>query len=178
MNHAPWKKIGERSGYKGWREILIRTFLLPHGKKADFDIIHNVSYVTVVPLTTDGKVVTVRQFRPGPETFLENFPEGGMEKGETPEEAAYRELLEETGYHSEEIIFLKAKQGAYSTQTQYFLLALNCKKTDRQNLDENEFIVVKEWPLKELRKRISSPEDRFNNFDAAYLALDYLGKLG
>ena len=110
--------------------------------------------------------------------ILTSCCEGYLDKDEKPEEAAKRELLEETGYESDEIVLLKGKRSSYSTEYQYLLLATNCRSTGKQNLDENEFIEVFTLPLAEFRQFIKEKEDHtFVNIDLAYLALDHLGKL-
>jgi ADP-ribose pyrophosphatase len=55
-------------------------------------------YVTVVPVTERGRLLLVRQFRPAVDTMTLELPSGHVEPGETPLEAARRELLEETGH--------------------------------------------------------------------------------
>ena len=108
-----------------------------------------------------------------------SFPEGAIDEGEKLEECAARELLEETGYQAEKIIFLKTFHQAYATQKQHVLLATNCKKVAEQNLDENEFIEVLKMPLDEFRFFLKDKKDeRINgNVAAAYLALDELSWL-
>ncbi len=177
-NGKAWKKIDERYGYQGWRKILIRKFELPDGKTHEFDIIHSSSFATVASVTKEGKWIIVRQYRPGPEEFLTGFPEGAIDEDEAIEDAARRELLEETGYQAGRLIALKTKRRAYNTQTQYFLLALDCEKTSKQDLDESEFIEVSEWTTEQLLKKLRSSDDDFNNIAAAYIALDYLKLLG
>src|SRR6266516_3395152 len=54
-------------------------------------------YVAVIAVTPDGRIPLVRVYRPLVETMSVEFPSGGAEPGESPEEAARRELLEETG---------------------------------------------------------------------------------
>lgn len=56
--------------------------------------------VLVMALTSDGKIILVRQFRHAIRATTLEFPAGSIERGETPEEAAKRELLEETGYRA------------------------------------------------------------------------------
>lgn len=51
-----------------------------------------------VPITQDGMVVTLWQYKHGPKTYSLTFPVGFVETGETPDSACRRELLEETGY--------------------------------------------------------------------------------
>ena len=60
-------------------------------------------HVTVMPITGDGRVVIVRQYRPALETFTIEFPSGHVDAGETPEQAGRRELREETGYDAADL---------------------------------------------------------------------------
>jgi len=59
-----------------------------------------LDYVSVVALTAQHEMVLVRQYRPAVEIHTLELPAGHVEKGETPEEAARRELTEETGFSS------------------------------------------------------------------------------
>lgn len=57
-------------------------------------------YVTVLARAVDGRYLAIRQFRPAVEAFTLELPSGCVDRGETPEAAARRELLEETGYEA------------------------------------------------------------------------------
>ena len=173
-----WQKIHEDLAYDGWRKIWQKFFLLPNGKKSRYDVIGNSPYISLAAFTADREAILIRQYRPGPEIILTSCCEGYLDKGEKPEEAARRELLEETGYEAGEIVLLKAKRSAYSTEYQYFLVATDCHWQQEQQLDENEFIDVFTLPLASFRSFINDPEDHsFANIDVAYLALDHLGWL-
>ena len=101
------------------------------------------SAVIIVPITEDKETILVVQ----PRVFREDtvgieVPAGYIDANETPEEAALRELKEETGYVPEELIPLASyyqDQGISSSYNHTFL-ALNCKKVSEQHLDESEFI--------------------------------------
>jgi ADP-ribose pyrophosphatase len=61
-------------------------------------------YVTIVPVTADGKLLLVRQFRPAVEDWSLEFPAGHVDPGEEPQQAARRELIEETGHDAGELV--------------------------------------------------------------------------
>src|SRR5262249_30065448 len=62
--------------------------------------IRTADYVTVIARTPEGAWLLVRQYRPAVEMMTLEFPSGHVDPGQTPEEAAYRELAEETGYRA------------------------------------------------------------------------------
>lgn len=170
-----WKKIRERIGYQGWRQIKIKTFQLPDGREAAFDILSSRSFVTVAAFTASEEVILLRQFRPGPERELISFPEGAIDPGETARATAHREMLEETGYVASEMIFLKKRYSAYTDQEQFFFLALDCWKKQEPEPDPGEFLKVELISKAEFLILLRDAEDDlFNNIDAAFLALDYL----
>jgi ADP-ribose pyrophosphatase len=63
-------------------------------------------YVSVVAVTEDGRLLLVRQFRPAVGRMTLELPSGHVEPGETPEQAARKELLEETGYRADTFTLL------------------------------------------------------------------------
>ena len=95
---STWKKIKEELFRAGFRKLVKKTFQLPDNRVVDFDIKQEGPVVCILALTKDNKIVLAKQFRPGPEKVLLELPGGSVDTGETPEEAAKREFLEETGY--------------------------------------------------------------------------------
>lgn len=174
---SQWLKIRETQVYKGWRGIIQKEFELPGQRRAVYDVFDNATFVTVAAQTVLGDFILVRQFRPGPEMELLSFVEGYVDAGESPEEAALRELMEEAGYEAESLVFLKEKRSAYSNERQLMFLASGCRETGKRRPDPDEFIEVVTFSVAELKGLMRNPGDNtFCNIDAAYLALEALGE--
>ena len=74
------------------------------GESHSFYRIDSADWVNIVPITPGGDIVLVKQYRHGLDDFTVETPGGMVDRGETPMEAAGRELLEETGYRAAEIV--------------------------------------------------------------------------
>lgn len=127
------------------------TVSLPDGKRATREYMRHVGAVCVVPLLDDGSVLLERQYRYPVGRVVVEIPAGKLNfKGEDPEAAARRELLEETGAEAGELIslgkFLPAC--AYSDEDIHMYLAKNLTFRE-QKLDEDEFLNVFTMPLEE-----------------------------
>jgi ADP-ribose pyrophosphatase len=90
--------IGSRLVYRG-RVISLRVdeVRLQSGRVVTREIIEHRGAAAVIPLTDDGHVIMVRQYRKAAERELLEIPAGGLEVGEDPEVCARRELAEEAG---------------------------------------------------------------------------------
>lgn len=115
--------------------------LLPNGKiMPEYYILEYPDWVNITAVTKDGQFVMERQYRHGAKSTNYEIPSGTMETGETPLEAAKRELLEETGYGGGEwqkIMVLSANP-TMMTNMNHCFLAVGVEKVADQHLDELE----------------------------------------
>ncbi|MCS7261411.1 MAG: NUDIX hydrolase [Anaerolineae bacterium] len=98
MSELPEKVIKSQPIYDG-RIVRFRvdTIELPDGRTTIREIVNTPGAVTILPLTEDRRVRMVRQYRSAVGEYLLELPAGTLRPGEPPEEAAVRELAEETG---------------------------------------------------------------------------------
>ena len=81
-----------------WVELVEKVVQFePDGPAATYHCLTQAAYVGVFAQTEDGRIPIVRQYRPCVESYTWEFPAGTLDSGDTPEEAARREVLEETG---------------------------------------------------------------------------------
>jgi 8-oxo-dGTP pyrophosphatase MutT (NUDIX family) len=71
---------------------------MPDGYQCDWYYVDTPPSVMIIPLTAEGDLVLVRQYRHNLKAHVLEFPAGTISDGEEPEAAALRELEEETGY--------------------------------------------------------------------------------
>jgi len=129
---------------------------LPDGNMMDYYSVNTKDVISIIAINEKNEVLICRQYRHPTGKVIDDFPAGWIEKGESPEAAAKRELEEETGYTAKEL----KKLGNYyptpgvSNTKIHFFLATGIKKDKEQNLDPSEFIEVKLIPLEKLTKKI------------------------
>jgi 8-oxo-dGTP pyrophosphatase MutT (NUDIX family) len=96
----PWKLLDSEFLVDApWLKVAKETCELPSGKVIDdFYTLWQPDWVLILARTKEGKWVMTEQYRHGTGKIALEFPAGIIDKGETPEEAAVRELQEECGY--------------------------------------------------------------------------------
>jgi len=170
-----WQKNDEKLIRDGFRKIVLKSFTLPDGQKKDFEIKKESSVACILAITKENKVLLTKQFRPGPEKIFLELPGGVIDDNESPETAASRELLEETGFAGSLKFLATIPRCAYSTGWRYAFVATGCEKVAAQELDETEFIEVLEMSLEDFRNHLRSGQ--LSDVHVGYLGLDYLGLL-
>jgi len=122
-----------------------RYHFLPNDIIKDFTVFELGDWVNVIPLTDDGNVVTIRQYRHGIRRDTLEIPGGLISEGDSsPMEAAVREMTEETGYVSDDVVHIGTVEPNPALQTNrcYSFLALSCTQSSGQSLDPTESIRV------------------------------------
>lgn len=122
------------------------------GREGDFFTLKCPDWVLVCPLTTDGHIVLVRQFRFGVRHGSWEMPGGVIDAADAdPMIAGPRELTEETGYEGDAPVYLGwcHPNPALQNNRAHFILVENCCLRKGQSLDPNEELQVKAMPLEE-----------------------------
>lgn len=114
----------------------------------------------VVPLKENGKIIMVRQFRYPFQKFVLELPAGKLDKGEDPQTCAVRELEEETGYQSKDVVKLGEiyTTPGFCTEVLHIYFAKNLKPGNH-NREEGEYgMEIHEFTLDEIEEKIRNSE--------------------
>ncbi|WP_420266234.1 NUDIX hydrolase [Candidatus Magnetominusculus dajiuhuensis] len=132
----------------------------------------------IVPITKDGTVIVVRQFRPPVGKYVIEFPAGLNDKGQSLIEAARRELLEETGCRAGRMFPIATgplSSGA-STEVLTVYAALDVVFSAEQALDPHEDIEIIELPLDNFYEHLYALQDENTYIDLKLYGLLELAK--
>lgn len=158
MAPKPWTIVSTHCD-KSYRVFNLRTdrACSPRTNRThDFFILESSPWVNIIPLTPEGDVVLVQQYRHGTQNVTLEIPGGLVEGQDSPEDAARRELMEETGYQTDSLISLGAVHPNPAIQNNlcYTFLAGNVHPVGKQNQDDREDIEVVLKPLSEIPQLI------------------------
>lgn len=133
------------------------------GRTFTVDRLIGPDWVNVVAITSDQRIVLVRQWRFGTRSFTWELPAGLVEHGEDPLAAGLRELREETGYAPSDaaqarVIGVVHPNPAFMSNVCTTVFAPACAVVGAQQLDPAEEIEIATVPLDELPARVASGE--------------------
>ncbi len=133
--------IKQRLHYRGRKfDFEVNRLRLPNGAEGDWECIRHPGGALAVPVTPDGKLVLVRQYRFAIQGRLLEFPAGTVEPNEEPAETIKREIEEETGYRAHKWqklgeFFLAP---GYSDEIIYAFLAQELEILDKPPLQDDD----------------------------------------
>jgi ADP-ribose pyrophosphatase len=158
----------------------VNRLRLPNGVEGDWECIRHPGGALVVPVTPEGKLVLVKQYRFAVQGRTLEFPAGTVEPDEDPAETIKREVEEETGYRAHKWTnlgeFILAP--GYSDEMIYAFLAQELELLENPpEQDEDEDIEVVLMTPEELEQAIiaGEPVDA-KSISSFLLAKPYLGK--
>ena len=143
--------------YEGNRiSLRVDTARFDAGPVFDREIVEHPGSVVLIPITAEGKVLLIRQFRQSAEKILLEAPAGTREPGEDPETTARRELQEEVGYRTGKLIPIGGSWVApgYSTEYSHAFIATELEAAPLP-ADEGEDIVVMEFEFDDIHRLIA-----------------------
>ncbi|GAX36870.1 NUDIX hydrolase [Nodularia sp. NIES-3585] len=148
--------------YKGRKfNFEVNRLRLPNKAEGDWECIRHPGGALAVPVTDEGKLVLVRQYRFAIQGRILEFPAGTLERNEDPQETIQREIEEETGYSAQKWdklgeFFLAP---GYSDEIIYAFLARDLEKLENPpKQDEDEDIETVLMTPEELEKAILNGE--------------------
>jgi ADP-ribose pyrophosphatase len=144
--------------------VTVESVTLPGGHQLDAEIIRHPGSVVLVPVTDDGRVMLVRQYRPAVGRWLWELPAGTLKHNELPDSAARRECQEEIGLIPTQLERLGSfyPTPGYCDEAMVFFRATGLRvpgASDARALpDEDEDLEPRAFALDDLQQHIASGE--------------------
>ncbi|MEZ0536067.1 NUDIX domain-containing protein [Caldicellulosiruptoraceae bacterium PP1] len=154
------KTINEKLIYESsFLSFKVEDVLLPNGSTSKRAIVVHPGASVIVPIDENQNVIMVKQFRKPLNKVILELPAGKLDDGEDPLNCAKRELEEETGYTSEQLIKLTEiyTTPGFSNEVIHVFLASNLKEGNT-NTDVDEFVEVIKLPLKKVVEMVMNGE--------------------
>ena len=146
---TPWRMLSTRSVYANkWISVREDLVALPDGRTTIYGVVSCGECVGVLPFLDPDTVLLVRQYRYVAGCPTWEMPTGGVHAGETLEQAAQRELAEETGHRAHHLLPVSTYHTSKSVvdETAHLFLAEGLQPAETTP-DETEFIDVRPFPF-------------------------------
>jgi len=181
--HKQYTRIKEKK--IAWEGRFLRAVLITYsdsyGTQREWESFERVNcngIVAIIPVTDNGEVLLIRQYRPPVNGYVIEFPAGLNDSGDTLEGAAQRELLEETGHSASEMVFL-AEGPLSSGASDEIITAFLAKGLEFKGIgkkDEAEDIEVLKIPIQEVYQRLHEFRGKGDYVDLKVFGLMELAK--
>ncbi|MFN4336541.1 MAG: NUDIX hydrolase [Candidatus Nitrosocaldus sp.] len=151
------KVKGSRYVYRG-KVITVRIDEMGNGKVRE--VVEHRGSVAILPLLDDGRVILERQYRHAIGRELIEVPAGMVEEGESIDDAAQRELMEETGYRARRLEYVGRcyMTPGYCNELIHFFIASDLERVANTSMDEDEEIELMVISIEEAVKKALANE--------------------
>ncbi len=155
-----FKRLNRTLTYQGKILKVYTDQVEVNGLQSNWDYIHHNGGAAVVPITADGKILMVKQFRNALDRYTLEIPAGALDSAqESGMECVARELEEETGYIAKSIEWLVSTNSwAAFTNEKVEIFVARDLVPSKQNFDEEESIELQTYTLDQLKEKIFSGE--------------------
>ncbi len=167
-----FKRLSRTLAYKGKIIDVYTDHVLVNGKESDWDFVQHNGGAAVVPVTKEGKILMVRQWRNALDRYTLEIPAGALNSpDESGKACVARELEEETGYRSDSIEWLVTTNSwiAFTNEQVEIFVARDLIPSE-QKFDEEESIELEEYTIEELKDMIFKGEIKDSKTVAGLLA--------
>ncbi len=163
MNKNLYWKRNKQSVLLKTRVVTVNEYesTSPTGEQGKYIVMDAPDWVITIPvLEKPRRFIMVKQWRHGLDSLSTEFPGGVIDKNETPKDAAFRELKEETGYIAQKLEELGSfsPNPAIMSNKVYCFVAKDLIPTGKQNLDKDEYVNFFELTEEEVLKKMGSKE--------------------
>lgn len=167
-----FKRNKRELAYQGTVMKIYRDYVEVNGHQAVWDFFHHNGGAAVIPITSEGKVIMVRQYRNAIDRYTLEIPAGAFDsENETEIECVRRELEEETGYKARTIEWLITTRSmvAFSNEKVEIYVAKDLIPS-KQHLDDQEDIDLEYYSMDELKEKIFNGDIQDSKTVAALMA--------
>jgi ADP-ribose pyrophosphatase len=160
MELKKWNKLSTEVKFtNNWWSYKVDKYTLPNGAPGEYHYAYTHGSVFIVPVTGEGKLLLVKQYRYLNDRFSLEFPGGGVKSENDHENQAYKELIEETGFQGDlEYVGMFNPYNGVTNEICKVYIARNLTPSSAYKKDDSEEFEIYEFTPAELEKMVISNE--------------------